>query len=234
MKNCLVLVAVAGLASAASADVLLGQQGQGYDQGNGAAIGGAGVFGADYDLQLAEDFTIGTSYNITKVSGDWLTFFGGTPLQGAKVEFFTDNGFGAPNEAPYASYDASQGETSIQGFNDNLGYVGVTMSVDLSAANITLPADTYWVSIQPVALGGDWGFVTTQTGQGGNVFLRDGGTDHGNGLGGGYGVNDWTSFQTYYGTDVSVGFSVEGNVIPAPGAAALLGLGGLIAGRRRR
>jgi hypothetical protein len=235
MKNCLILIAVAGLASAASADILMGQQGQGYNNGNGATIGGAGILGIDSDLQACDDFTINDTYNITSVSGDWLTFFGGLPLQGAKVEFFTDNGFGAPGEVPFASYDASQGETSTQNFNDpNFGLIGVTMTVDLSGAGIQLPADTYWVSVQPIAIGGDWGYVTVNMGGGTGQFLRDGGVDHGNGLAGGYGTNDWVSAVNFNGQDGSVGYTVEGSRIPAPGAAAIMGLAGLFAGRRRR
>ncbi|MEQ9207259.1 MAG: PEP-CTERM sorting domain-containing protein [Phycisphaerales bacterium] len=45
--------------------------------------------------------------------------------------------------------------------------------------------------------------------------------------------NTWSGWSDFFGGDVLM-YSIEGNPVPAPGALALLGTGGLIATRRRR
>jgi MYXO-CTERM domain-containing protein len=53
--------------------------------------------------------------------------------------------------------------------------------------------------------------------------------------GGGFGLGTgWMGCDVLTGARQDMGFKLDGTVVPAPGAAALLGLGGLLAGRRRR
>ena len=55
----------------------------------------------------------------------------------------------------------------------------------------------------------------------------------GGGFGAGTGANPGSSSGFGFGRN-DMAFVIEGDVVPAPGALALLGLGGLVAGRRRR
>lgn len=88
----------------------------------------------------------------------------------------------------------------------------------------------YWIGLTPVA---DFGVyfqefhaqVGSITGDE-SAFRNPGG---GFGLGTG-----WTGIDVLTGARQDMAFKLDGSVVPAPGALALLGLGGLAAGRRRR
>lgn len=200
---------------------------QTYNAGNGDANSGLGAFGVLYDLQVADDFTTTNDNVITNVTADYLTFFGANPADGLRVSIFDDVG-GAPSNT--ASFSTVAPVTGFSTFSDTVfGLVGTRISADV---NIPLAANTsYYIMIQPVdtTSSGDWYFIARQTGRqsGGDAYMRDG--TNGNG---GYGFSNWTSAN-------NAGFgagdaSMQIMAVPAPGAMALLGLGGLVATRRRR
>lgn len=200
---------------------------QTYDNGNGNAWSGTAVFGAPSDLQLCDDFSTTGDNVLTHVTADYVTFLGGTPAGGLQVDIFTDNA-GVPSEA--AIFSTTVPVTSASSFTDTLfGLAGRRLGADV---NIPLAANTsYYIMIQPVDLtsGGDWYYqlVDNQSFNGGDRYMRDGGRGNP-----GYGWNTWVSGgNSGFGAGDS---GMEIRAIPAPGALALLGLGGLAAARRRR
>jgi hypothetical protein len=248
MKLGLALLSVGVLSSAAAADVLFDNlyitDNQLYSLGNGANIGGYAVFGVDYDLQLGDDFTVpaGPGYLITDVTADFIGFNQGGPSY-ALVEIFQNVG-GHPSEAPL--FHGLFGPDTTP-FNDWMGYIGKRMHADVSGGGFALGAGDYFVSFTPVTCAGfgngDWHYQIVMDDNnpvGATRHIRDGGTDFPHngyygfgGFGGGYSTNDWQP-ATYAGyTNGDMVFKIEGTIVPAPGALALLGLAGLI-GRRRR
>jgi hypothetical protein len=200
--------------------------GQTYDSGNGNAYSGQGLFGFIYDLQLADDFKTTSDNVICQVTGDYVNFFGGTPANGLQVDVWTDVG-GAPGTL-VASQTAAV--SSAQSWTDTLfGLAGRRLTADV---NIPLAANTsYYIMIQPVDLtsNGDWYYQIRDLNSaiGGDSFGKDGGRGAP-----GYGTTQWTSMATFGFGRGDAGMEVR--AIPAPGALALLGLGGLAATRRRR
>lgn len=200
---------------------------QTYDSGNGNAYSGIAIFGSVQDLQLCDDFSTTSDNVLTHVTADFVTFLGGTPAGGLQVDVFQDLG-GVPSEAPVASQTVPV--TSASSWTDTLfGLAGRRLGADV---NIPLAANTsYYIMIQPVDLtnNGDWYYQIRDLNSfnGGDAYGRDGGRG-----GAGYGTLTWRSMN-------SLGFGVgdtgmEIQAVPAPAALALLGLGGLAAGRRRR
>lgn len=199
---------------------------QNYNAGNGNAYSGIGVFGGLNDLMLCDDFKTTADNVLTQVTGDYVTFFGGTPANGLQVDVLQDLG-GAPG-AVIASQTVAVSAASS--YTDTIfGLAGRRLTGDV---NIPLAANTsYYIMIQPVDLssGGDWYYQIRNTGSaiGGDAYGRDGGRGAG-----GYGTTKWTSMSALgFGRGDS---GMEVRAVPAPGALALLGLGGLAAARRRR
>jgi MYXO-CTERM domain-containing protein len=205
-----------------------------YDNGNGNARSGTGVFGSVSDLELCDDFTTTNNNVITHVVADSVTFLGRSPADGVHVEVFQDLG-GVPSEAAVATAQVPAAFVSASGFTDTIfGLAGVRLSVDLAGAGLSIPlaANTsYYIMIKPVDLtaSGDWYYQLRDTGSfiGGDAYGRDGGEGAG-----GYGTFTWVSMN-------NLGFgrgdtAMQISAVPAPGAAALLGLGALVVGRRRR
>jgi len=186
------------------------------DYGNGDAISGIGIFGFVYDLEVADAFEVPSAHDITRVVMDYLNFFGRpySPATDVLVEFFEDIP-GAPSEVPtYQMTGTTHYETGI--------YVswwpdgGTRVDVTFDPGEVTLPAGTWWVAMQPVDITseGDWYYVCRKNEI---LFLdsqfRDGGTDHG-GLyggpyGGGYESDDWIT-ATSFGYPGTSSFRVEG------------------------
>lgn len=223
-------LAIVGAASAATIYDNTGMWGAGsYFTGNGNTTGGAAIFGVDYDLQVADDFSNTGSKYLTGAACENATFGLGYPVQGVRVEIFPDIG-GAPGEAPIHSGITSSFTTTTLG-GDLFGLVGVRVDADISGFGWTIGTGTYWMTVQGVSMGGDWGYTYAGGDPfGANRYFRDGGVDHGNGLGGGYGSNDFFSAGDGGGSSVAL----FGRDVPAPAGLALVGLGGLVAVRRRR
>jgi hypothetical protein len=196
------------------------------DAGNGNAYSGQGLFGFIYDLQLCDDFKTTNDNVLCQVTNDSLTFFGGTPANGLQVDVYTHTGSGPGSLVSTGTYPV----TAASSFSDTIfGLAGRRLTADV---NIPLAANTdYYIMIQPVDLtsSGDWYYQVRDLNSaiGGDAHLRDGGR-----AAGGYGTTVWTSCGSFGFGRGDTGMEIR--AIPAPGALALLGLGGLAAARRRR
>lgn len=165
-------------------------------------IGGTLFFGHDIDVQAADDFILGETYIITSVTADYGSApgQGSPPASGVLVEFFTQlddcsyDGGPCPSETPSAAVlSTAVTATSLDG---GPGEPDFRITVDLSSDDITLDSGTWWVSITPfddTGRGAVFFQIASTAGTfGNNTHLRNGGLDHGNGLPGLFGVDDWT------------------------------------------
>ncbi|MBM4108862.1 MAG: hypothetical protein FJ255_08650 [Phycisphaerae bacterium] len=98
--------------------------------------------------------------------------------------------------------------------------------------SVSLAPGTYWIDFQLVPVSGSI-FTPPQTEPGTRAFVTGSNAKQRTTTGW---VNMIDTGNPAAGPDVAqdLPFLLDGTIIPAPGALALLGLGGLIAGRRRR
>ena len=187
-----------------------------WDASYSTFIGGAKFFGEDVDLQAADDFELDGTYGITSVTADYETNFGLPPVDGVLVEFFEDLG-GFPSEVPIAQVFSAEFVATQIDIHPLIP--GLRLAVDLSNEDITLVPGTWWVSITPVdtaPLGGEtYNQLASTTGPFGiDTHVRNGGSDHGNGLGGFYGVDDWTLAGLLGGhEDADLAMKIEGTPV---------------------
>ena len=185
-------------------------------------IGGAIFLGHDADIQAAEDFELSDTYDITSVTADYRKNFQDTvPGDGVLVEFFADLG-GFPAEAAIAALLSSTFTAEQLGLvnPDGFDIPGIRLTVDLMGEGITLGPGTWWVSITPVDVEPDgtdlYNAIASTAGVfGNNTRIRDGGVDHGNGLPGSYGVDDWTLFGSLCDpcVDADLAMRIEGTPV---------------------
>ncbi len=200
----------------------------------GATIGGGNTdFGAPYDMQSADDFTLAETHTIGTVTFDVAAVFysaNDSLPDSILVEFFADDA-GAPAETPAASVTLTSYASVTQiGTNGSWGHVNGSepiyrLGLDLSAENITLDAGTWWISITSASNDNVYYHLATnntlhQTG--GVVYARDSATAHGNtGYIGAYGSTTWTPYNTTpVGEDVGdLAIRIE-DASPGTGCAA--------------
>lgn len=205
---------IVAAASVASADPIV------YDNG-GAYTGNA--FSSQFDTaypfesHVADDFSLASNYIVTGVNWVGQYWNPGTPHNATafNILFFADNGSGtAPVGGPgsqFASFTVPIGSISVTSMGGDVE----SYSAGLGAGVALNAGTTYWISIQSVS------DFPPQWGWGSN--------------GAGNAVQGFPLLGTPYWSPLAEGavFSLEG-IIPAPGAVALLGMGGLMAARRRR
>lgn len=207
-----------------------------------AYIGGfsnPGHQGTFWDVQLADDFSVGGSYQITSVTGDFITTASGgfqMPSDGVLVEFFAPAG-NAPSEI--ASFAVLSQNVTMASLGDvGIGTEGGRLAVDLSGEGITLGPGTWWVSITPVDLtesGVHYGWLRkSDLLIGDNARARNGGEAHGNGYAGGNPSFDWGPIPPPFIPSGTLAMAVEGTLIPSPAVWAVLAVAGVLRGRRKR
>ena len=211
-----VLLAVAGLASAASAgviyDTLWITDQQAYDVGFGNALGGRAVFGQLEDVRLADDFAVDAGeypigIALTRVAQDSFAALGAPPREGFIVRVYDDAG-GKPGDRPTHEVSVPLTDATLSEFDDLLfGNIGVRFELDLSSQSIQLSPGAYWLNIQPVdtTAQGDWWWQLWDQGTpiGGDAHTW---------------LDDW-GFWASHGPG-AVAMRVEGTAIPAPGVLA--------------
>lgn len=229
MKRSILTAIVAGAALSASA---MGQASDPVIYDNGiAGLGNTGLSSQNdavypFDSQVADDFVLGANNVVTGVSWEGL-YFNTPPGANAtafNIFFYADDGFGTgPAGGPgteFASAIIPVG--SIQIIQPVPGVENYSYSADLPAS-VSIPSGTTtWIAIQAESVfPPQWGW--------------DGLTQPGGNATQGFpllGTPYWTTYDDGIGNGAEMDFVLHG--VPAPASVALLGLGGLVATRRRR
>jgi hypothetical protein len=204
------IIALAGLATVAS--------GQWYNGDPDLVNGLAAEFNTTVsDAYVFENFNHGGG----AVDVLYGNFFWSSSITGYSYEIRSgmSNGFGG---TLHQSGTTDGAYSMVPNGFDNFGFLGYTLTADIP--DINLGAGEYMMAISPIGNGTGRGFV--QTTSGANSI--------------GSPINDYRNwFQSaYFGATYienyqgMPGFSY-GVVVPAPASAALLGLGALVARRRR-
>jgi len=214
MKKVIFALAAAGLASAANA------------QFYGGDFNGVNGLSSEKNTTVSEAMVY-DNFNwgggpVATVFGNFLQSIGG---QVAGGEWEIRSGVSQGNGGVVVLSGNSVTGWAFKG-PGGFGFEEWTLTLD--GGNQNLNAGSYWVGVRPIGFGAGRAFVSTTSGAGG--------------IGGP--LNDGNSFfdSTFFGfvfekvenvlgapADFSLGITT-----PAPGALSLLGLGGLLAARRRR
>lgn len=178
---------------------------------------------ADFSTYLVSDVTVsGGGWNIESVS----TFFtNGTGLWPGGVTSAVLNIFDKTGPLPVGGDDPTGGLAVAVTFDD----AGVMTAAGL---DIDLADGDYWIGLTPDA---EFGIL----GQEFHLATDDvmGDATAGRNPGGAFGLgSDWFDAGVAFGgiEDWDAAIVINGTIIPAPGAFALLGAGGLMLARRRR
>ncbi len=227
MTRLISLVVVAGTAGVAMADSPMLQGGfvnlGGFsgrstlvnqnNNGSGNQISQQFTDFPDFTTLSFDDFTLSSASNLTS-----LTVYGTEQGDSSQNQFVLYAITSNANVSPATVY--------ASGFGTQ---VGSDLTFDLTG--VSLSAGTYWVTawvVRDFGLGGQW--FWNQTGDaisGSESYLHN----PGGGFGGG---TDPLSSTAFFGFPADLAFNIQGDVVPAPASLALLGMGGLIARRRRR
>jgi hypothetical protein len=208
MKIALTALVIAAAAGAANASIVFETEGN----NTMATANPLGNFGAPGEGILVDGaITPGTVQGPNGAPGtagdvDWFSFTvtGNTTFVASIFAIINSNAGNASPDSQLVLTDAA-GNILASDEDSNVGFMS-------SLDTIALGAGTYYIGVT--------GFNDMNIGNPGGVVLPDGFT--GNTQLAGH-TQNWT-YKLIIGL----------NIVPTPGAAALLGLGGLVAGRRRR
>lgn len=187
------------------------------DGSNGYSQATSGVFGAsrstldDFEVTDSAGWILNDFHTLALYSG------GGTNNgSGYNLTFWSDAS-GAPG-APIATANVTSFSESTTG---RTWFSRPELAQDVVFDDIYLAPGRYWVEMQVIAT--DNAFQMVRAGVTGSEcwvnYADFGGLMPGSSI---------------FGTRADIAYSLTGDVAPAPGALALLGLGGLAAARRRR
>jgi hypothetical protein len=217
MKKVIFALAAVGLASAANAQFYGGD----FDGENGLSSEKNTIVSDSY---VFDNFNWGGG-NVATVFGNFLQ----TGLSGgvAGGEFEIRSGVSQGNGGVLV-HSGSAVMSWVKKGPGGFGLEEWTLTLD--GGNFALAAGTYWVGVRPVGFnnGSERAFVSSTSGAGGiGGPLNDNNSFFHSSF---FGFN-YEKVENVLGTgmDFSLGLTV-----PAPGAMSLLGLGGLLAARRRR
>ncbi|MFO0835148.1 MAG: PEP-CTERM sorting domain-containing protein [Phycisphaerales bacterium] len=159
--------------------------------------------------RIAENFTLGAGTSIGQV-GAWGVYFpNNTMIDNFTVNFYADAGNNPGVLLHSVAGSASSIDTGVDAFGCDVYESTITLNSAFNAAAGT----QYWVSIvNSTGLGSDWAWITASADS----------------------VGRWTPDYGASWLDLGSDLSLRLYEVPAPSSLALLGLGGLIAGRRRR
>jgi hypothetical protein len=198
--------------------------GQTYDRMDPDVHGGSAYYGSIVDVESADDFTLASAAILTSVTVDYLTFLGGTPTHGLEVNLWSDAG-GTPGGLIASGI---QPAIIASSFADTVyGMAGRRISAGVS---LPLTAGTYWITLKPIDLlsGGDAYFSVRDS-----TLVNGAATVGRDIIGNVYGWNTWTTLP-YPGAGGTTSMEIMGEIIPAPGTLAGVGVLGVCGLRRRR
>lgn len=161
--------------------------------------------------RMAENFTLGAAASIGTITV-WAGYYPNNIQSDNFTVYIHADAGGLPGAVLYSGAPASASvvDSGFDGFGCDIYESTLTLASPFNAAAGT----QYWVSIDnATGLGSDWAWVTTNASDFVCAFTLDSGSS-------------WNGFGE--------SLSLRLTEVPAPSSLALLGLGGLIAGRRRR
>jgi hypothetical protein len=222
MKTGIAILVAAGFVSAANAGVIINQLPT--DKLNGLVSQET----AGFEARSADDFALPTGnggmWDITRLKGVLFTNEKITPGSG-KFEIYADGG-GTPTGSPLYTFNADA--ANLVGNNYGLNLVEFAVGDGVNTLFNANAGDTLWISTVGTSTQSFQYFATFNFG--GPVNGYDG-----HWKGAAFGYPNWDTVDSQFGGPSDFAFAVEGDQrVPAPAAAAVLGLGGLMAGRRRR
>jgi hypothetical protein len=196
--------------------------GQTYDRMDPDMHGGSAYYGSIVDVESADDFTLGSAANLTSVTVDYLTFMGITPRDGVQLNIWSDSA-GTPGGLLMSMTAPLLMASS---FTDTVyGMVGRRMT--LAPLSIPLGAGTYWLTLKPIESSDAYFTVRDSA-------LVNGSPTAGRDIVGNvYGWTNWTTLP-YPGLGGTTSMEIVGEIFPAPGTLAGVGVLGVCGLRRRR
>ena len=229
MKKVFALVALAGIASVAVAAPKLSFQ---VNSGSGWGSSATANAGQAVQVRMVVDWTGSTAFGFSGTLAKLLY----TSVDGGDVLHTS----GTPNNlrsAPWAFGAGGNLRTSASGSNLTVGLAGAGTTIGFLsfAQNAPASAGTNYSSANPAIIG-QW-TITVGAGRSLNSILGIGGSVAATQAGSATGAFAFHATSGSTNTSFREDGSVEGaliTVVPTPGALALLGLGGLVTGRRRR
>lgn len=249
MNKLFVMSVIAGTAAAASAGSTL------WDNGPMVTHAGAGAGGADVSMASAVPNTTGSNVTSALWRADDFTVGGPGWNVSSVVMFGYDTNFASPRwssasisiyaDAPDGTLMATSAATwELAGINRVFNGAGNLSNTARQINQITadfgslqLDAGNYWVVLSithSVAGTNSWTpyVMDIDPANPDNPITRIGNSRVTTNSGATWGPGNVTTGD--WNQSPEIPFLVMGSVVPAPGALAVLGLGGLVAGRRRR
>lgn len=173
-----------------------------------------------YDAFMVMDVSFGGNVNITDITTYYTA--GNWPLGAgtATLNIFANDGSGLPAPGDFPGNGSSVATNAVA--------FGAGQAITASGLNLNLAPGNYWVGLTPEISFGNFGQQFHE------AAAPDGGPDHSasRNFNGGFGFGpDWFASSTR-GSVTDGAITILGT--PTPGTLALLGLGGLVASRRRR
>lgn len=214
------VVLCAGTVSTASADVVMDNIGAMDGSNMTGGISASQLFEASfaqYSIAAIDDFSLGATTALNSVSfviGGWNGYGGSGGILGYSVNVYSSidaAGSNLAGDVLSMNFDSASGDLGWGGG-------GEYMTIDLGG--VSLGAGDYLISVianNEFMVNGQTGIYTSFTG-GDNGYQAN--------PGGGFG------FGPYQATGSNYAYAIDGT-IPAPGALALLAIGGLAVRRRR-
>jgi hypothetical protein len=233
MKNVFALVALAGIASVATAAPSLSFQ-VSTDGGSTWGSSASVLAGSSVQVRMVVDWTGTTAYGFSGTLAQLLY----TGVDGS--DNIVSSGANALRTAPFTFGSGGSLRGSASGSNLLVGLAGsgTTIGFLSFAQNAPASAGAGYSTANPAVIG-SWS-ITVGAGRALGSTLGIGGrvsAAQGTGTGNPVGAFAFHAAAGSTGTSFRESGSVEGaliTVVPTPGTLALVGLGGLVAGRRRR
>ena len=225
MKLFVATAATMFLASSAFAGTtnFLTQSRAGTTADDGLASNDQGA-GQSSPARAADDFTVADAGGWTNLSFTFELAQVQDVFENFSLELYADNG-GRPADTPMMRLDGAASVTDT----GNQSFGSPVYEIVFELGSMVLDQGTYWFSPVGVNTSDLPNRITSQaifatSNNGAPAHFR---SEH-------FGFADWTSTPDLIGTAVDLNVIIDGTLVPAPGAVALLGLAGFAARRRRR